>query len=87
VDEGEMLELGSADGRDGDDRIAISEIKTTDLPFTNERLMNKEGWSRHRYLAALIGKSARAAQGAYEYTRDGATGGLGHRVEGLEPSE
>jgi hypothetical protein len=84
-EEMEELELGSAEGGEGDREI-ISEIKTTDKPFTNERMMNKEGWSSHRYMAALIGKSAKAAQGAYEYTGNGA-GGLGHRVEGLEPSD
>jgi hypothetical protein len=81
-EDGYELELGSAEGI-GSDREIISEIKTTDKPFTNPM----GGWSQKRYLAALIGKSARAAQGAYEYTKDGATGGLGHRVEGLEPSD
>lgn len=79
----EELELGTANGRSGDDRIDIDEIKATDLPFTS----NSTGWSHKRYLGSLIGKSARAAQGAYEYTTDGATGGIGHRVEGLEPKE
>ena len=85
--EGHELELGTANGYRLSDRIIIDEIKTTDKPFTSERLMNKEGWSNKRYLAALIGKSAKAAQGAYEYTHNNATGGLGHRVEGLESEE
>lgn len=83
MDDGEELELGTANGYRGSDRDDISEIKYTDLPFTT----NGVGWSRKRYVAALIGKSARAAAGAYEYIRDGVTGGLGHRVEGLEPKE
>jgi hypothetical protein len=80
-DDGYELELGSAEGR-GTDREIISEIKTTDKPFTNPM----GGWSQKRYLAALIGKSARAARGAYEYTHDGDSG-LGRIVEGLEPQE
>jgi hypothetical protein len=69
---------------DDRDRIVISDIKTTDEPFTSEP--HQKGWSEQRYFAALIGKSARAAQGAYEYTRPhGNSGGLGHRVDGLEP--
>lgn len=86
-EDGNELELGAADGRDGNDRQDIAEIKSTDLPFTTERLMNRDGWSRKRYLAALIGKSARAARGAYEYTTNGVTGGLGHSVEALEGEE
>jgi hypothetical protein len=77
-EDGYELELGSSEGR-GSDRNVISEIKTTDLPFTSDA-----GWSNHRYIGALIGKSVRAARGAYEYTH-GRDSGLGNIVEGLEP--
>lgn len=79
MDEGEELELGSAGGNDEMDRQGIAEIKYTDREFSSVQ------WCRYRYLATLIGKSARAVAGSYEYTRpDGNSGGLGHRVEGLE---
>lgn len=81
MDDGEELELGDANGNDDADRRNIAEIKYTDLPFTSEPHQNM--WSRKRYLGALIGKSAKAAQGAYEYT-NGHEGGLGHVVKGLE---
>lgn len=79
----EELELG--DGMGGNDSDVIRQIKETDEPFTSEPY--QRGWSRKRYLAAMIGKSGRAVQGAWEYM-DGNGGGIyrgtGHAIPELE---
>lgn len=85
-EDGYELELGSANGgREGQRRL-IDEIKTSDLPFTSE--VHQKEWSEKRFLGALIGKSARAARGAYEYTTSTKpNAGLGYLVESLEGEE
>jgi hypothetical protein len=80
-----MDELELGDGQGGPLSAVARVVKErSGKVYTDRKYTNPGGWSRTRYVGALLGKNVRAAQGAYLNTKQQ---GLGYPVPGLEGEE